>query len=660
MTASAAFAALHMLQPGDPESALAGLGRLMAALRELARRGEPPIAQLSGLLAEEPGYARRLAEALLSVVGARVFQAVHTDAGIGYQDGAFTRVKRALGQRWLPPVEPEAGEWLRRIFADPDAGWLAQVPATHWQDLAARLEAAVATPGRAHEAGHAWSDRIATAIRTLAARLAGEGTDAELVRNAPDLLARESPFLALVGAATRLLERHQDWLAGRRPQREDSGAVHRLIDECHQVLSRVRQQALQDGTSIRLTHLLRRLQRMLTRLAWLVDVIDDTAERRTRAVVGLLGDYADAARRHGRAGVVLSDALDVLAVRIVDNASHHGEHYAAQSRAEWLAMFRAAAIGGWVIAAMALCKVGITALHLAPLNHAFLVSLNYGLGFVVIHLIGGAVATKQPSMTAALLARTLGDAGGQRFVELSRLTESICRTQLIAIAGNVLVAMPVSLAIWWAWTAATGASPVPLEKARVMTDELSPFGSLALPHAALAGACLFLAGLISGFFDNQAAYRRLGARLRAHPGLRRRLEPARLQRLANYLDAHWGSLWGNLLFGFLLGGVATLGVLFGLPLDIRHVAFGSANFVYGGLTLAAEMPWWQWLVNGLGVLLIGAVNLAVSFSLALWLALRARGVGVNAATKSLAQAVAQRWREHRRGFFLPPQDPGPP
>ncbi|MBL8334785.1 MAG: recombinase, partial [Rubrivivax sp.] len=424
------------------------------------------------------------------------------------------------------------------------------------------------------------------------------------------------------------------------------------------VLARVHRQSLRNGTSIRLTHLQRRLQRMLTRLSWLVDVIDDTPATRTRAVAGLLHDYADAAQRHGRAGAVLADAADVLAVRIVDNASHHGEHYAAETRAEWLAMFKAAAMGGWVIALMALCKVGITALHLAPLNHALLVSLNYGLGFVLIHLIGGAVATKQPSMTAALLARSLGDRRGQRYAELSRLTECICRTQLIAIAGNVLVAMPVSLAVWLAWSAAFGSSPVPLEKARHLAHELSPIASLALPHAALAGVCLFLAGLISGFFDNQAAYRQLGARLRAHPLLRRRLSPQRLDRVAGYLESNWGSLWGNLLFGFLLGGVGTLGVLFGLPLDIRHVAFGSANYVYSGLTLLAEMPGWQWLVNGLGVLAIAAVNLTVSFALALWLALRARGLGRREATDTLGRAVAARWRQHKRGFFLPPRDGG--
>lgn len=652
MHSSHVFSALHALQPTDPATALAGLGRLLDALRELARRRQQPVAELNAVLAAEPSYARRLARVLVVVAGARVFQAVHTDAGIGYADGAFTRIRRAWAQRLLPPVEPEAGAWLRHVFADTDADWLAEVAEGQWLELAARLEAAGAEADATREA----SARIDTAIRTLAARLAGEGTDAELQRNAPELAESESPFLALAGTATRYLQHHQAWLDGLVEAREDSSALHDLIGQCRQVLIGVHERSLRTGTSIRLTHLQRRLERMLTRLAWLVDVIDDTPATRALATAGLVHDYADAARRHGSSRAVLADAADVLAVRIVDNASHHGEHYAAETRAEWRAMFKAAAMGGWVIALMALCKVGITGLHLAPLNHALLVSLNYGLGFVLIHLIGGAVATKQPSMTAALLARSLGSERGRHYGELSRLIECICRTQLIAIAGNVLVAMPVSLAVWLAWSAAFGASPVPLEKARLMAHELSPVASLALPHAALAGVCLFLAGLISGFFDNQAAYRQLGERLRAHPSLRQRISPPRLDRVASYLDANWGSLWGNLLFGFLLGGVGTLGVLFGLPLDIRHVAFGSANYVYSGMTLAAEMPLWQWFLNALGVLLIASVNLGVSFALALWLALRARGLGLRRATGTLGRAVAARWRAGRRGFFLPPRN----
>ena len=72
----------------------------------------------------------------------------------------------------------------------------------------------------------------------------------------------------------------------------------------------------------------------------------------------------------------------------------------------------------------------------------------------------------------------------------------------------------------------------------------------------------------------------------------------------------------------LLGITGFFGHATGLPLDIRHVAFSSANVGYtvasGGLGL------WVFIRSIVFVLMIGGVNLLVSFSITLWVALRSR------------------------------------
>lgn len=70
-------------------------------------------------------------------------------------------------------------------------------------------------------------------------------------------------------------------------------------------------------------------------------------------------------------------------------------------------MLTAGAGGGLVIAALAFIKIQVVSLGLAPGYQAFRVSLNYGIGFVLIHLLHFTVATKQPAMTAALLAAAI-------------------------------------------------------------------------------------------------------------------------------------------------------------------------------------------------------------------------------------------------------------
>jgi site-specific recombinase len=77
----------------------------------------------------------------------------------------------------------------------------------------------------------------------------------------------------------------------------------------------------------------------------------------------------------------------------------------------------------------------------------------------------------------------------------------------------------------------------------------------------------------------------------------------------------------------LLGITGYIGYLLSLPLDIRHVAFASANLGYATAVPARALEFLLYLVF---VLLIGAVNLWVSFGLALYVALKARGTRIGA------------------------------
>ena len=90
-----------------------------------------------------------------------------------------------------------------------------------------------------------------------------------------------------------------------------------------------------------------------------------------------------------------------------------------------------------------------------------------------------------------------------------------------------------------------------------------------------------------------------------------------------FLAPRWGGIAGNLFFGFYLGLTSAFGKLAGLPFDIRHIAFSAANFGYAWQALDWQLAWPVVLVSLAGVVLIGMVNLSVSFSLAFYLALRA-------------------------------------
>jgi site-specific recombinase len=347
----------------------------------------------------------------------------------------------------------------------------------------------------------------------------------------------------------------------------------------------------------------------------------------------------------------------LMAVRVTENAARSGEHYICETKCEYQHMWRSAAGAGVLIGGMALLKIYAAALHAPLFVEAFLFSMIYGLGFVLIYLLGMTVATKQPAMTAQTLASHLSGIKPNRAADLERVVDvvaAVCRSQLAAIGGNVMLALPIAIGLGWGLSELLGAPVISMEKGAHLLEDLDPLG-WAIPHAAVAGCYLFLSGLITGYFDNQAAYSDFGARIARLHWLRKLLGRERALRFGNYLQERMGGIMGNFLFGCMLGSTGVIGIILGLPLDIRHIAFSSANIGYAVLGFDFELPLKAVLWGALGVALIGMTNLAVSFALALRTALRARRVEFEH-WMPLLGAIWRRFRQHPRSFLLPPRE----
>jgi site-specific recombinase len=309
---------------------------------------------------------------------------------------------------------------------------------------------------------------------------------------------------------------------------------------------------------------------------------------------------------------------------------------------------------------MALIKAGIGRVTLAPFTQAFLYSMNYSFGFMLIHVMHFTLATKQPAMTAATIAATVdanaapnskGKAPLKGMVELIAM---VTRTQLVSIFGNMLLSIPTGLAIAWAVGAALGEPVMTAEKAAHTLHELDSIASLAPFHAAIAGVWLFLFGLISGYYDNECAYNRIPARLRQLRGMRKVLGERLQDRFATYIENNLGALMGNFSLGILLGFTGMVGFMFGLPIDVLHVTLSSANFAFALVALNFAVSWQPIAWSSLGLVLVGLVNLGVSFSLALYVAMKARQVRFNPLGELLA-LLLQRFMASPRDFLLPPR-----
>ena len=418
---------------------------------------------------------------------------------------------------------------------------------------------------------------------------------------------------------------------------------------------KIRRTATHQGVSVSLTRLLLRVTQSIARLRIMLELIE--APNKDHALLTgfrLFKELVYADNRKYSIGELIETNTHLLTMQVTEHAGRSGEHYVASNRREWLEMLRSASGAGFIVGFMAMIKILFSKLLLAPFGFAFLYSLNYSLGFMFVHVLHFTIATKQPAMTAALIAKSL-DQSKKNLDDLCELVVQVIRTQFIAILGNVMIAMPTAYAIAWAWYGATGHHFIDPTKAHHLLEEINPFASLALFHAAIAGVCLFLSGLISGYYDNKASYNHIPQRLMQLSSMNWLFGVARWQRMTTYIGNNLGALAGNFFFGIMLGSIGQIGVFLGLPIDIRHITFSSANFAFALVGLDHQLTWQVWVISLVGIATIGIVNLAVSFSLALFVAMRSRHVSFEQ-TGELMGLLWKRFIKHGREFFLPPKE----
>jgi site-specific recombinase len=644
---------------------------------------------LRQLLNGNPAHASALRGYLTTLLEQRRHTSLYTDIGILSNDGFFTELKRRISYRFLPPALDDLylSDALDQVlYADTDYQWIRAVPNAEWLGLFDVVANAPLPAGaKPDRARYTTLMGMLDAIRTLSCRICALGLEPRLVHSYSEIENFDSPFLMQNIEVNDYLDEYRRFLEGATNQPEDARHLLVMLAQCEDVVGKIRRNARTIGTSVALTYVLVALTQSIDRLRKLLFLVDVSGELPSAPTVDLeaVADEATppcepptSLRRAGAIALaqelveahntkyqvrgLFRDNIDLLARNVTENASRTGEHYIAESRVELRKMFKSSAGAGFIVGFMAMFKILLSYLKTAPLVEAFLFSMNYSLGFILVHVLHWTIATKQPAMTAQRIAAALRSPDG-RAIDLDSMAElvnKVFRTQLIAVLGNIATAMPTAWLLALGYQQLTGHHLVSPDKASHLLHEIDPLHSPALFYAAIAGVWLFVAGLISGYYDNKALYTRMGQRVRQLRGLRRLLGPKRLDRLARYLEDNLGGLMGNFYFGILLGTTGTIGYLVGLPLDIRHVTFSSANFAFALVGLDYQLSWETIATSIFGILAIGTVNVMVSFGLALWVAVRARKIRFEHRLQ-LLRALGRRFLAAPIAFFIGPKDVAP-
>ena len=468
------------------------------------------------------------------------------------------------------------------------------------------------------------------AISLLAARLAGRGASPAIRQRGSLRRVEDSPFNQLFFVTARLLQADS---AGNISREEI--AWNTAVADCLHELEEVHLHMEDAGVSSALVYDLRSMEATLERMQLLAAIYIERHEHRRDA----LPAHADSAVRsltavllHGRLDDVrlralVRDNLTLLARKTVERTGHGGEHYIAHTRADYWLMWRAAAGGGLLTVFTAAIKMRVIESHFPLAVEGFLIGTDYAISFLLLQIFGFALATKQPSMTAATLAGIVRkNRGVARWSKISEFAADISRTQLAAAFSNIIAVCSGAVVFERLWTHFFKTHYLPAESAQHVYQTLHPFTSGTAIFAAFTGVLLWLAAVIGGWFENFAIYHRVPEAISQHP-LAARMGSRTMRRIADWLERNAASGSTSIILGYLLGFSPVVARFFGIPFDVRHVTLST-----GTLALAAarfgtgsfEHGWLYYAIAGIAITFV--LNLGVSFTIASIVALRAYDV----------------------------------
>lgn len=594
---------------------------------------------------ELPPFAEHLRGVMLKALMGSSATMLFTDTGVPSNFGFWGEVVERFSENLLPayPVGREVSRLLGRLIDSPErAEWLLSMPESMRARLISLLGLDTDTVKRALDPG------LREAAVLLASRIAMQGISDDLRKRMPSVAVASSPFLLLPEHVKGLLKGELSL-----------APLQATITACRSCLRDVTASLDATGISIDLVFRLELINALLTRLLHLVTILYGLEEARELAVVQLERELVRGTVSDKTLKALWQSSTRLLARRVVERAGSSGEHYVTKTRSEQQAMLDAAAGGGAITAVMILVKFFINGAHPPPFFESLFISLSYGLGFVMMQLLHFALATKQPSMTAATIAGAIEAQRDEANPDLAALVDLVARasrTQFTALVGNVFVVIPFAVFVALIFEAVVGHQVLTTEYAEKIIRVHHPIFSVTIFSALMTGVWLWAASLLAGAAENYFVLRELPGAIATNRTLRRVFGASRASRLSRFLTEQASGFGGNMGFGFLLGFMPMLFVLVGLPLEVRHVTFVTGQLAFAAVALGPTVfarP--EFLAALFTIPMVGLINFGVSFTFAIVVALRARGLGVRSQV-TLARAVMRRFLRSPGEFFLAPPD----
>jgi len=542
------------------------------------------------------------------------------EAGLHPRESLWSELARRIVERILPSAraDTDLSKLVFRIHPDDRyaSGFL------DWPEELFQRTVRALSPDNDPYVWNRQREDLRQAVVLLGTHIAGVGLSPEVRERCHPYIVEVSPFYRV--------QRLVGELVHSSSTSEARGLVEALREEtirCRAELEYMHERMEEAGVSTALEFDMFTIERGLRRLTCITDVLFPEGVDSYQAVKKLIDDVLRARFEDLSFSALVRENAGLLARKIVERTGKTGEHYIANTRNEYWGMWTAALGGGLLTVATAATKIRITMAGFPPFVEGLLVGTDYAASFLILQTFGLALATKQPSMTAATYAKIVRTTqGSERWEKLTEFISRITRTQLAAALGNLLTVTFGGIVLATFWLHWFSAPFVPLTTSQYVYRTLNPLVSGTFFYAALTGVILWISALAGGWVENFATYNRLAEAIADHPvGFRVGFD--RMRRVADIFERNISGWSASIVLGYSLGFIPTLGHFFGVPLEVRHVTLSTGTLALAATSLGKDWLYRNWFFDTLfGIAGIFVLNLGISFGIASWVALRAYDV----------------------------------
>lgn len=349
------------------------------------------------------------------------------------------------------------------------------------------------------------------------------------------------------------------------------------------------------------------------------------------------------------------DRFTLLSRRMTERSAETGEHYIARNMQDFFILFKNAIGGGVITAFTVMAKFICALLMVNGLPYGIAASFNYCISFLVIHFFGFTLATKQPAMTASTLAEKMF------YTEKKDSLHAVCdeiihlvRSQMIAVLGNMIAVVITTFLLCSLYEISFNSNFINSEKALHTIESLTFFGMTPL-YAIFTGVILFVSSIFAGYMDNWFVYHQLENALGSSSRMQFILGKTGALKFSAFCKQNITGIASNISLGIMLGFTPFVGAFLNLPLDVRHVTLSSGALATSVFQLGVDsFKLYDFWFAILGIISMAVLNISVSFTLALTLAVRSKKVAMPK-RMAIYKEILSRWKKNPFIIFIPPK-----